>query len=77
MRKDFRFHYFWLYFVYQNLQNGYFWISLFSVLLEVFCGKWIIVIYYNGLLKTHVHRIDLLFFGLLFSMLLFFVDLFL
>ena len=23
-RKDFRFYYFWLYFVYQNFQNGYF-----------------------------------------------------
>ena len=22
--KDFRFHYFWLYFVYQNFQNGFF-----------------------------------------------------
>ena len=27
-RKDFRFCYFWLYFVYQNFQNGYFRISL-------------------------------------------------
>ena len=40
-RKDFRFHYFWLYFVYQNFQNGYFWVSLFSILFEVICGKWI------------------------------------
>ena len=31
MRKDFRFYYFWFYFVYQNFQNGYCWISLFSV----------------------------------------------
>ena len=32
-RKGFRLHYFWLYFVYQNFQNGYFQISLFSILL--------------------------------------------
>ena len=31
MRKDFRFHYFWLYFVYQNFQNGYFQISIFRI----------------------------------------------
>ena len=40
-RKDFRFHYFWLYFVYQNFQNGYFRISLFSILFETICSKWI------------------------------------
>ena len=45
-RKNFRFHYFWLYFVYQNFQNGYFRISLFSILLEVICGKWILKLEY-------------------------------
>ena len=30
-RKGFRFHYLWLYFVYQNFQNGYFRISLVSI----------------------------------------------
>ena len=38
-RKDFRFYYFWLYFVYQNFHNGYFRISLFTILFEVICGK--------------------------------------
>ena len=42
MRKDFRFYYFWLYFVYQNFQNGYFWISVFTTFFEVICGKWIL-----------------------------------
>ena len=31
-RKYFRFYYFWLYFVYQNFQNGYFQISLLVIL---------------------------------------------
>ena len=30
----------WLYFVYQNFQNGYFRTSLFSILFEVICEKW-------------------------------------
>ena len=30
----------WLYFVYQNFQNGYFRTSLFSILFEVICKKW-------------------------------------
>ena len=30
-RKDFRFCYFWLYFVYQNFQNGYFRIILLTI----------------------------------------------
>ena len=42
-RRDLRFHYFWLYFVYQNFQNGYIWISLFSIFFKVICGKWIIL----------------------------------
>ena len=29
--KDFRFSYFWLYFVYQNFQNGYFLIILLTI----------------------------------------------
>ena len=29
-----------LYFVYQNFQNCYFWISLFSIFFEVICWKW-------------------------------------
>ena len=33
-RKDFRFYYFWLYFVYQNFQNGYFRISLFAIFFQ-------------------------------------------
>ena len=41
-RKDFRFYYFWLYFVYQNLQNGYFGISLLTILFDVICGKWML-----------------------------------
>ena len=35
-----------MYFVYQNFQNGYFRISLFSILLEVICGKWILKLEY-------------------------------
>ena len=38
-KKCFRFYYLWLYFVYQNLQNGYFWISLLNVFFEVVYGS--------------------------------------
>ena len=41
-RKDFRFYYLWLYFVYQNFQNRYFWISLFILFFELICGKCIL-----------------------------------
>ena len=46
----------WLYFVYQNFQNGYFRTSLFSILFEVICGKWIFNWFYfttlgNGLFQ--------------------------
>ena len=34
MCKDFRFYYFWWYFVFQNFQNGYFRISLCTILFE-------------------------------------------
>ena len=34
MCKDFRFYYFWWYFVFQNFQNGYFQISLCTILFE-------------------------------------------
>ena len=34
--------YFWLYFIYQNFQNGYFRISLFTIFFEVTFGKWIL-----------------------------------
>ena len=33
--KEFKFYYFWLCFVYQNFQNGYFWIILFAIQNEI------------------------------------------
>ena len=44
MLKDFWFCYFCLYFVYQNFQTGFFQISLHTILFEVICWKWIIVV---------------------------------
>ena len=44
-RRDFRFYYFWLCFVYQHFYNGNFQISLFHIIFEVICGKWFFWIY--------------------------------
>ena len=67
MRKDFGFYCFWLYFVYQNFQNGYFRISLFSILFEVICGKWILKtgkVYYFGTNYLPMHNLNLFVFAL-------------
>ena len=40
--RNFKFCYFWLYFVYQNFQNSYFRISLRTILFEAIYGEWIL-----------------------------------